>query len=129
MAARVSVPAMDPLRKSRLSVQWDDASLVIPLIFDHHVTGALDDEEVAVVSAGKDWRSAKREAALAQIQVLGDVSFYWRIGIRVVLIGSVSPGSVLDLRCFRRQGRNFAVGRIYDQRGSLVRRDTLLPGA
>src|SRR5690348_1438947 len=113
MTPRISVPAMDRLRKLRAIVERDDANLVIPFVFDSHVAGSLNDLEVAVVGAGQNWRSPERNAALAEVQIFGDIGLYRSLGIGVVLVGAALACRLPHFGGFGRQGGNLAVGRIH----------------
>ena len=97
----------------RAPVQGNDAWLAVAIVFNQHISGTLDDVKITVVPAGKNRRVAKEEAALAQIQVLGDIGFHRCVGIRVILVGASFPRGRPCLRRLRCDGRNFAIGRIH----------------
>src|SRR6202035_5546561 len=122
------MPSVHVLREGRSPVQRDYAKLAIPLIFNHHVSGALNDVHIAVVSGRKDRWSAKRKASYTESQIV------WVIGLHRPLCFDVfiSGWNFLHFRsgllALGRERRNSAIGRIDNQRGSPVRLNAVLPG-
>src|SRR5260370_5718353 len=91
MTPRVPMPSVEVPGESRAPVEGNDANFTVPFIFDHHVTCALDDVHIAVVSRRQDRRSAKSKAPHAPSQILWAIGLHISPGLQAFISGSDLP--------------------------------------
>src|SRR5258708_20244551 len=72
MANRVAIPLVDAFGYMRTAISGNDPNVVDHFCFDGHVSGALDNLQIAVIGRGKQGRSHVRptHTPRAQAQVL-----------------------------------------------------------
>ena len=118
VATRVAQILAHAWRDMRTSVQGDDASLVDHLVENHYVPGTLKNLNITVVGVtGEPWQTL-RDTTLPQAPVeprVGAAATLETTGGPQRPIARLHRGSLLR---FRRQWRNFPVGRIHNQRRS-----------
>src|SRR5260370_26418971 len=91
MTPRVPMPSVEVPGESRAPVEGNDANFTVPFIFDHHVTCALDDVHIAVVSRRQDRPSAKCKATNAQSLILWAICLHLSAVLQVCHIGMNPP--------------------------------------
>src|SRR3982074_1925311 len=99
MANRVAIPLVDAFGYMRTAISGNDPNVVDHFCFDGHVSGTLDNLQVAVIGRGKQGRSHVRPSQTPRAQ--GQV-------LRAVELVSFGLSSYFrkPLASVRRQGRN-----------------------